>query len=414
MIPIDMSWFEYKTANGDIALSSEAGLYKVASTNSGTSKYLIHNHPTKLRTGTIVKATCEVRSISGNKPRLAVEFHSDVFHKENKVANSYDEADLGDDWQKLETIELVPDGCGYVRCILGHFSDNEYLDSQFEFRNPQIHIDSGVNTAIYLLQEPTTYSRAFSGDGITNNLHQKTTGAGVITELGGDFTCTAAGSDAAYLVLDYFLSDKAAYQPAAKYARFQVLAKKVSGNPTMIIEPVRADGSFSSGDVEITSDDFEWHDFVIGMPDDTDVVRFLAGIPTNRDGTCVIRAVKVSVFGSTICDRVTPFLAMLKKGSDGNWILDSGPGRFGVVNLCNLSVNSSELRLDGNFANIRPVMNAEVMSYSSGEKYRATIESVVDSYLVVKVFDINNPTVALDPNTVDNLTAIQIMGFSTV
>ncbi|KYO58445.1 hypothetical protein AU461_23295 [Vibrio parahaemolyticus] len=415
MIPIDMSWFEYKLANGDISMVSEDGLYKVSSSDAATSKYLIHTHPTKLKVGTVIKATCEVRFISGNAPRLSVEFHSDVAHSQNKVVTYFDEIseDHGDDWQKLETVAVVPDGGCYARCILGHFSDSDYKQSQFEFRNPQLHLSAGINTAIYTLQEPVTYSRAFSGDAISNNLHAQTTGSGTVTELNGSFICAADGKDSAYLVLDYFFTDKAVYQPDAKFARIQVLAKKLAGHPTIAIEARSSDG-FNGRDIEITSKNFEWHDFVVGLPENTDVVRFVTGVTTSRAGSCEVRAVKVSVFGSTICDRVTPFLAMLKKDSSGQWVLDSGPGRFGVVNLYNLTVTSTDLRLDGNFANIRPVMNVEVMSYASGEKYKATIESVIDRELVVKIFDVNSPTIALNPNDVADLTAIQIIGFSSV
>ncbi|ENP0824792.1 hypothetical protein ACCI36_001925, partial [Vibrio parahaemolyticus] len=85
-----------------------------------------------------------------------------------------------------------------------------------------------------------------------------------------------------------------------------------------------------------------------------------------------------------------------------------------ILNLYNLSATSTDLRLDGNFANTRPVMTAEVMAFSSGEKYKATIESISGGVVVIQIFDVNAPTVPINPSSVDNFTSIQIMGFSTL
>lgn len=421
---LDINQFDLNNIDS-VGFIKTGDAYLLTNTSTGP-RFALYGHPTKLPIGTRVKWSAELKFISDFPGQISLTFYSDNQFTTGEVTAISSKVvsldDGNDDWQKLEISGIVPAGTQYVQGRIGSvFGTHSPGSDSFEFRNVKFEIDTGINTIFPELQESQTYNRTFAADNIENAFELFTANAGTATRVSDTYELRAGGvlADEAMLTIDEVpaTAHMAIFQPNAKYVKIRVKAQWIAGLARIVINFIPTYGSIASQTTKyayLVSKTMQWHEVILAVPDGTDVVTVFAGMDDGIIGSVDVDAIQISLLGGETAQGIKPFLANLLK-TGGTWAIDNGPGSFGNINITGIAQSATELTLDVNLANTKPIFIAEYLDAGgSPEDAYAKIFSVDESTGEVKVRLYGPGSGGINPTTVTDGGIIRLMGFATV
>lgn len=380
--------------------------------NSGPeSRYVRFYIPFELPVGTHVTVTAKFLAKSGTDARLSIDSFSDWKVSQNKLIEDWEATTKLNDWQSLKAECIVRPGKKYVTIGLGYWSGGEKW-GEFEAKDLSIEINGLALSEAF----PQLYSSASQ----CCQYNPKT----------GPYTLDVVTDDGASVD---FNSDRINIRTPSAAIRSYVASRRYAVNGGVVI--LRTRSKLISGDTAIATIDFftkdnsiansrtfnintdnEDHIAVIHVPPDAITTRAVIGYHTGaglvNGGEVEIFDFKFEVYSSDVSSALEayPVCATLVRGSDGVWKVDT---RFVALNVIGSTVegNSLKVAITG-VAPERATIQAKMDADGYGKNYFAATHHSRDHETIVEFYARDNPSVAVDPNSLPVNTYFTLVGYA--
>ncbi|HCZ9045287.1 TPA: hypothetical protein O4G41_003767 [Vibrio alginolyticus] len=379
--------------------------------NAGSdSRFVRFYIPFELPVGTHVTVTAKFLAKSGTDARLSIDSFRDWKVSENKIIEDYEATSRLNDWQSLKAECIIRPGQKYITVALGYWSGGAKW-GEFEAKDISIELNGLAMSEVF----PQLFSSASQCC-----QYNPATGKATLDILNDEGGVVAFNSDRINITTPS--SSVRAFVATRRYAVkdgvviLRTRSKLISGdNAIATIDFFDSNGAIGNARHFNINTDNEDHLMVIHAPSDAVSVRAVVGYhggAEHNGGEVEIYDFKLEVYSSDVSSALEayPVCATLRKEPDSTWIVDT---RFVALNVVNATVDGNSLKVAiTGVAPERATIQAKIDADGSGKNYFAATHHSRDSETIVEFYARDNPSVAVDPNSLPANTYFTLVGYA--